>query len=108
MYKEIKPLRDKLLIEQNNICLLCGQPITNGEEVLDHIHKKPHNIRGVLHRACNLALGKFEGAIQRNKITPEQLIGICNNLIDYIHIQREEVHPISTRKRRATSKKKNP
>jgi len=56
---EVKPLRERLLLEQGGRCALCGQLIDEGKAVLDHDHATGH-CRGVLHRSCNSVLGKWE------------------------------------------------
>ena len=67
--KDIKPLRDKLLLQQNGKCLLSGEIIEDLSGVsLDHQHKFRYEtngedgagcIRGVLSREMNLLEGKI-------------------------------------------------
>lgn len=61
----------KLLKEQGGICPLCETPIdmhlqkgNRTDYALDHCHETGQ-IRGVLHRSCNGALGKMDNAIGR-------------------------------------------
>ena len=100
-YKELKMLREQLLIEQNHTCVLCNETIEIGEAVLDHCHQTGH-IRQVIHRGCNLYLGKLENNLKRNRITPTRLHNILKNLENYIVTKREEIHPMHScmRKRR--------
>ncbi len=101
-YKDIPLLRNKLLEEQNNICLLCKTEIIN-DAVLDHNHKTG-NIRGVLHRGCNCLLGKIENNLVRNRINENMLEEIMINLINYIGTKRDEIHPLHTKKKRIKKK----
>lgn len=55
------------LQKQGGLCLVCLQPIDlkiKGEGVQDHNHKTGE-IRGILHRSCNAALGKVDNAAGR-------------------------------------------
>lgn len=57
----------KLHRSQNGQCPLCSKLIDltiKGEAVLDHNHTTGE-IRGVLHRSCNAALGKVDNAAGR-------------------------------------------
>ena len=64
--KEIRPLREKILKEQKFICPVCTTEIKEGEDVLDHSHKTGH-IRAVLHRSCNMAMGRIMNWARRTK-----------------------------------------
>ena len=68
--KDIKPLRDKILQEQNQRCALCNKIIEPDDPgtSLDHQHKRKKEIigvdgagliRGVLCRSCNVLEGKI-------------------------------------------------
>lgn len=55
------------LQKQGGICLVCQNPIDltiKGEGVQDHNHVTGE-IRGILHRSCNAALGKVDNAAGR-------------------------------------------
>ena len=60
----------RLLKQQGMLCLVCQEPIkvsTRGrgsDYCLDHCHESGE-VRAVLHRSCNSALGKAEHAIGR-------------------------------------------
>lgn len=59
---------DRMLLNQNNLCLICGKPFSDEKKtgakfgplqpVIDHHHASGY-IRGILHRQCNSALGAF-------------------------------------------------
>ena len=50
----------KLLTLQNHCCAMCWEPFTRLKyPVVDHDHKTDE-VRGLLHQACNRALGFFE------------------------------------------------
>ena len=91
-YKEIKEYREQFLKEQNGKCLLCGQQIEPGKEVLDHDHRSGQ-IRGVLHRGCNALLGKIENSMAMNGIDDWLLSNICHRLISYRIHKKELLHP---------------
>lgn len=53
--------------QQGGVCPLCREPIDlsiKGEGVIDHCHETGE-IRGLLHRSCNAALGKVDNAAGR-------------------------------------------
>lgn len=89
---EVKKFREDMLADQHNICCLCEHTITDGEAVLDHNHRTGL-VRGVLHRNCNLFLGKIENNIPRNKITEKMLSTILLNIQRYIRDSTEVYHP---------------
>jgi hypothetical protein len=105
-YKDVPVLRNKLLEEQDGLCLLCCSEIDS--PVLDHNHKNGL-IRGVLCRLCNTFLGKIENNMVRNRITDDKLKNICDNLFNYRNIIRDEVHPTFGKKikRKSTKIKKS-
>ena len=48
---------DQRLESQGGVCALCGRPPTSGKPfVVDHNHQTGQ-IRGLIHRQCNIALG---------------------------------------------------
>jgi len=93
-YKEIAPLRAKLLIEQDHCCRLCGDPIDSEEAVLDHDHRSGL-LRGVLHRGCNSLLGKIENSMPRSRVDLGRLSQIADNLILYLTADpvSDQLHP---------------
>ena len=86
--KDIKPLRDKLLLEQKGKCLICKKEIIKNA-CLDHHHKKrikgTGQIRGVLCSQCNVFLGKIENNASRYSITQENLPNILQSIINYLN-----------------------
>lgn len=92
-YKEVSPLRVRLLDQQSGCCRLCEQPIVD-DAVLDHDHKTGE-IRGVLHRGCNALLGKLENNLARNRVDLGRLAKFSENLISYLTSdpQSEFLHP---------------
>ena len=91
--KEIKELREKLLIEQDRLCGLCQEPLHPDEAVLDHSHQSGR-IRKVLHRGCNVLEGVIANNAVRNKITPNRLLKICMNLLNYLTTAEIDIlHP---------------
>ena len=93
-YREIKPLREKMLEEQNYKCALCEEPITDlSEAVLDHAHDKTGQIRAVLHRGCNVFLSRIENSLVINRISQNRLKLIFDNYWRYIDTLQPLVHP---------------
>ena len=105
-YSEVKPHREQLLLRQNQRCALCNELIED-DAVLDHCHKTG-KIRKVLHRGCNLMLGKIENAMPRTRITARRLEAFAINLMRYLEQEYEDiVHPTyRTPEERAMYKKK--
>lgn len=90
--KEIKPERERLWKEQSGICPLCQDYINPEDAVLDHNHKTGY-IRHVLHRNCNLFLGKIENNIPRNKLTATQAQNLLLNAWTYMQTKQLMIHP---------------
>lgn len=90
--KDIKPLREQFLQEQQGLCALCHEHIAEGEAVLDHHHKSGY-LRSVLHRGCNAYIGALENNMARNRITPARLTNILANFESYIRTHKPILHP---------------
>jgi hypothetical protein len=90
--KDIKPLRQEILLEQHGLCAICQEHIDLEEAVLDHCHKTGY-IRAVLHRGCNAYIGHMENNLARNRITPSRLAKILANFNLYINSHRLMLHP---------------
>jgi len=90
--KDIKPLREQLLVEQQGLCAICHEQIDPLEAVLDHCHKTGY-IRAVLHRGCNAFIGPIENNQARNKITPDRLDMILSNYLEYVSTHKPLTHP---------------
>lgn len=110
-YSQVKPYRETLLKTQGGLCALCGQPIREGADVLDHDHKQGH-IRGVLHSGCNSLLGKLENNHKRYGVTDLRLFvsGVSGYLTRSARIPQENrvLHPTyktEDEKREARNKK---
>lgn len=106
-HSEIKPMRERLLLDQQGLCALCCDPIL-GDAVLDHDHKTGI-IRCVLHRGCNALLGKIENNMARNRVDIGRLSKISNNLITYLvsDARTDLLHPkFKTKEERAMAYKK--
>ena len=116
--KDIKTLREQYLSEQLGCCAICGEPIAQGEAVLDHCHRTGY-LRAVLHRGCNAYIGHLENNMARNKITPKRLQAILTNFQMYVNSHRLVLHPthrtpeekkerakIRAKKRRQSSQKR--
>jgi len=55
---------NKMLIDQNSVCAICGLPPKYGHRLhLDHCHST-NNIRGLLCDSCNNGLGRFADNIK--------------------------------------------
>lgn len=113
--REIKSFREEQLIRQENKCGLCGEHLPLEEAVLDHDHKTGA-LRRVLHRNCNVMLGKIENAMVFNRIDLGRLSKIAHHLICYIVADpcSEMLHPTyktadekaELRKKRARARRK--
>jgi hypothetical protein len=105
--REIRPLREQLLQEQNNQCAICQEPLDPAEAVLDHCHATGR-IRAVLHRGCNMYIGALENNQKRNRISPARLANILANFQTYVITTRPIVHPthLTPEQRVARSKKR--
>lgn len=90
--KEIKELREKYLLLQNNLCALCRDYLDINEAVLDHDHESGQ-LRGVLHRGCNVMEGVITNNMKRNRIDEIRLSSILANLQDYQRELKDLLHP---------------
>lgn len=90
--KDIKPLRQQFLEEQQGLCALCYEPVDPLEAVLDHCHKTGY-LRSVLHRGCNAYIGSMENGLARNRISPNRLTNILANFESYVQTHRLILHP---------------
>lgn len=90
--KDIKPLREQFLQEQQGLCALCQEPVLDGQAVLDHCHKTGL-LRSVLHRGCNAYIGHMENNLARNAITPSRLVMILTNFFTYQTLTKPILHP---------------
>lgn len=96
-YKDIKPFREERLMLQNNLCCLCKQYIKPEDAALDHDHVSG-KVRGVLHKDCNILLGKIENFIfrQGKRLSLLNTIGLfMGNVVKYMYCKYEHMplHP---------------
>ena len=105
--REIRPLREQLLQEQNNLCAICQEPLDPMEAVLDHCHTTGQ-IRAVLHRGCNMYIGALENNQKRNRISATKLANILANFQTYVVTLKPMLHPthLTPEQRVARSKKR--
>ena len=85
-HSEIKAEREKRYEEQQGECLVCRCEIDAAYAVLDHDHKTGR-IRGVIHRDCNILLGKVENYTQYKgkRMATEGRIGLAlAGMFDYM------------------------
>lgn len=108
--REIKELREKYLQLQNNLCALCKDYLDSSEAVLDHDHQSGQ-LRGVLHRGCNVMEGVISNNMKRNRIDEIRLASILAHLQDYQKDLKDLLHPThrtpEERKKRAKARAKN-
>ena len=86
--KEVALYRQKLLKEQKGLCYLCKKRIKLKDAVLDHDHTTGR-CRAVLHRDCNILLGKIENFTKRQgkRIRTEgRLDNALKNVYSYMMI----------------------
>lgn len=81
---EVAAYRATLLDQQDGRCVLCGESIEAGDDVLDHDHKTGH-VRGVLHSGCNAMLGHVENNRPRYRMLGARLRRWLNAVFTYIH-----------------------
>jgi Recombination endonuclease VII len=86
----VKPTRKLLLEQQGFKCAICDQPLAEDKAVLDHDHKGGH-IRAVLHRDCNIMLGKVENASVRTGMGRERMIQFLQGAGQYIVTHQKNV-----------------
>lgn len=115
---EIPEIREKILLEQNGKCAICGDIIDEKTGVsLDHQHKRIADnigsdgaglIRGVLCRACNVIEGKIWNNMNRYK-QPENIqdrIIFLKNLLQYYKKDNYAlIHPSEKIKEKSVSKR---
>ncbi len=94
--KEIPEIRERILKEQNGLCLIC----LNEPEVpcLDHDHVKKikgtGRVRGVLCRNCNILLAKLENNCVRYNVKIKNLPFILQNMLNFLKKnQYPYIHP---------------
>jgi len=106
-YNDIKDVRDKLLKEQNGLCLISKK--RPKRPVVDHHHKRKIKgtglVRGVIDSNMNVFLAKIENNACRYGIEQSELPTILRNIADYL--EREHlpyIHPTEKPKRQILTK----
>jgi len=93
---EVAKTRKSLLEAQSGSCAICHQSLDFEKAVLDHDHKGGH-VRAVLHRDCNIMLGKVENASVRTGMGYDRMIkflqGAAQYLIDHKENRSGLIHP---------------
>ena len=102
-YSDIPKIREKLRLEQNNICPICKKEIQS--PVLDHHHRKKIKgtglCRGVCCSLCNTFIGLLENRCQRYLISQNDLPNILRNTADYLDApQTNYLHPTEKKEKR--------
>jgi len=116
--KDVEPLRNQLLKEQNGKCALCNVEINSKTGVsLDHQHKLKSEkngidgnglIRGVLCRACNVWEGKIWNSTKRYlgaKTVQEHTTSLKNLVAYYEKENLPFIHPSEQPKEPKLSKR---
>lgn len=83
---ELAAWRAKTLVEQGNVCLLCGEkPTPKFPAVADHDHTTGQ-LRGVLCRGCNSAAGVIENFRARYGLTnTAEFSRFLTRLVPYLY-----------------------
>src|SRR5690625_1037246 len=85
---QLRAFTQGLWKKQGGVCPVCTEPIdikVKGEAVADHNHETGE-IRGILHRSCNAALGKVDNAAGRwgaKSMEYKNIIPFLENMIEY-------------------------
>lgn len=89
--KTLAAWRVATVAAQGGVCALCGEPFSDkNPPVGDHDHRTGQ-MRGVLHRGCNTALGAVENNAARCFLTdPVKLARWSRALAYYIHKARDD------------------
>ena len=88
---QVKPVTMALLDRQKGLCAVCHLKIDKtvvghkSDYCLDHCHETGE-IRGVLHRSCNAALGKIDNAAGRwgaKSMKYSEIVPYLQNVVNY-------------------------
>ena len=86
---DIKRIRQLLYEEQQGLCALTQLPVEFKDVHLDHAHDSEQLVRGVLHKAANMSLGKIENiAVRYLYWYPYTLPKFLRQVADYL--EKEE------------------
>ena len=87
---DIKRIRQLLYKEQNGMCALTKLPVEFSDVHLDHNHDSEQLVRGVLHKAANMSLGKIENIATRYLYWyPYTLPEFLRQVADYLEQEKD-------------------
>ncbi len=90
---QVRQTRLSLRNQQEGLCALCHQPVSEEQAVLDHDHKTGA-VRATLHRGCNSLLGKLENNYKRYGVN---LDAFLSGLAGYVETHKTNqtglIHP---------------
>jgi len=104
-HDQLSSLRDKMIIDQKNICPICNREIE--QPVVDHHHISKVGgdgcIRAVICSMCNTFIARSENNCKRHKIPQELLPTVLRNMADYFeNVKTNIVHPNEKKKYKPT------
>ena len=87
---DIKRIRQLLYEEQQGLCELTKLPVEFKDVHLDHAHDSEQLVRGVLHKAANMSLGKIENIATRYLYWyPYTLPEFLRQVADYLEREQD-------------------
>ena len=87
---DIKRIRQLLYEEQQGLCELTKLPVEFKDVHLDHAHDSEQLVRGVLHKAANMSLGKIENiAVRYLYWYPYTLPEFLRQVADYLEKEKD-------------------
>ena len=87
---DIKRIRQLLYKEQNGLCALTKLPVEFSSTHTDHAHDSEQLVRGALHKAANMALGKVENiAVRYLYWYPYTLPEFLRQVADYLEREQD-------------------
>lgn len=87
---DIKRIRQLLYNEQNGLCALTKLPVEFTSTHTDHNHDSEQLVRGVLHKAANMSLGKIENIATRYLYWyPYTLPEFLRQVADYLEHEQD-------------------
>lgn len=87
---DIKRIRQLLYEEQQELCALTKLPVEFKDVHLDHAHDSEQLVRGVLHKAANMSLGKIENiAVRYLYWYPYTLPEFLRQVADYLEKEKD-------------------
>ena len=87
---DIKRIRQLLYEEQQGLCALTQLPVEFKDVHLDHAHDSEQLVRGVLHKAANMSLGKIENiAVRYLYWYPYTLPEFLRQVADYLEKEKD-------------------